>query len=299
MKNRALIFCLFVAALAVACNKPSSPTPAATPSQTPAAKRYHLTGRVRSTDKRANAVNIDGDAIPGFMDAMTMPYTVKDLTLLDKLTPGDQITADVVVQGDDSWIENVVVTGHTSAPPKPITELHIPAPGDEAPDFKLVNQDNHQISLRQYRGRTLLLTFIYTQCPFPDFCPRLSRQFAEINRQLQSNPALYANTHLLSISFDPEHDTPKALRAYAFSVAGSKDAKLFQHWEFAVPKAADLPAIATFFGLAYEKEGVVINHSLSTAVIAPDGRIFKWYTDADWLPADIIKAAAAAQHRAS
>jgi protein SCO1/2 len=295
MKYFLILLCLTVLA---SCNKPAPPAASPTPAA-PAAKRYHLTGRVVSTDKRANAVNIDGDEIPGFMDAMTMPYTVKDLTLLDKLTPGDKITADVVVQGDDSWIENVVVTGHTTAPPKPITELHIPAAGDVVPDFKLVNQDNHQISLRQYRGRTLLLTFIYTQCPFPDFCPRLSRQFAEINRQLQSNPALYANTHLLSISFDPEHDTQKALRAYAFSVAGSKDAALFQHWEFAVPKAADLPAIATFFGLVYEKEGVVINHSLSTALIGPDGRIFKWYSDADWLPADVIKAAADAQHSAS
>jgi protein SCO1/2 len=285
MKSFLILICLTALA---SCNKPSSQTPTATPAAT-AAKRYYLTGRVRSTDKRASAVNID-------MDAMTMPYTVKDLTLLDKLTPGDIITADVVVQGDDSWIENVVVTGHTSAPPKPITELHIPAPGDQVPDFKLVNQDNHQISLRQYRGRTLLLTFIYTQCPFPDFCPRLSRQFAEINRRLQSNPALYANTHLLSISFDPEHDTPKALRAYAFSVAGSKSATLFRHWEFAVPQAADLPAIATFFGLAYEKEGVVINHSLSTAVIGSDGRIFKWYSDSDWQPAEVIKDAAAAVH---
>ena len=294
MKYFLILICLTVLA---SCNKPPSQPPAATTATT-AAKRYQLTGRVVSTDKRGSSVMIDGDEIPGFMGAMTMPYTVKDLTLLDKLTPGDKITADVVVQGDDSWIENVVVTGHTTAPPKPITELHIPAAGDSVPDFKLVNQDNRKISLRQYRGRTLLLTFIYTQCPFPDFCPRLSRQFAEINRQLQSNPALYAKTHLLSISFDPEHDTPKALRAYAFSVSGSKNAALFQHWEFAVPRASDLPAIATFFGLVYDKEGVVINHSLSTAVVGPDGRIFKWYPD-DWQPADVIKAAVDAQHSAS
>jgi protein SCO1/2 len=299
MKSRALIFCLFVTALTLACNKPPSQTPTATPPQSaPAAKRYHLTGHVVSTDKRGSSVMIDGDEIPGFMGAMTMPYTVKDLTLLDKLTPGDKITADVVVQGDDSWIENVVVTGHTTAPPKPVTEMHIPAAGDAVPDFKLVNQDNRKVSLRQYRGRTLLLTFIYTQCPFPDFCPRLSRQFAEINRQLQANPALSAKTRLLSISFDPDHDTPKALRAYAFSVSGSKNAALFQHWEFAVPRASDLPAIATFFGLVYEKEGVVINHSLSTAVVGPDGRIFKWYSDTDWQPATLIQDAAAAQRAA-
>ena len=112
---------------------------------------------------------------------------------------------------------------------------------------------------------------------------------------MQSDPALYAKTHLLSISFDPENDTPKALRAYAFSVSGSKSASLFQHWDFAVPKAADLPAIASFFGLAIEKEGAVLNHSLSTAVVGPDGHIFKWYSDADWQPSDLIKDAAAAQ----
>jgi protein SCO1 len=296
MKYFLILICLTMLA---SCNKPPSQTPTATPAAQPAVKRYHLTGRVVSTDKRGSSVMIDGDAIPDFMDAMTMPYTVKDLTLLDKLTPGDKVTADVVVQGDDSWIENVVVTGHTSALPKPITELHIPVAGDPVPDFKLVNQDNRTISLKAYHGRTLLITFIYTRCPFPDFCPRLSRQFAEINRQLQSNPALYAKTHLLSISFDPEHDTPKALRAYAFSVAGSKSAALFQHWEFAVPKAADLPAIASFFGLAIEKEGVVLNHSLSTAVIGPDGHIFKWYSDTDWQPADVIKDATAAQHATS
>jgi protein SCO1/2 len=286
MKYLLPLICL-TALFSASCNKPAPPATSSAPASATQAgvKRYHLTGRVVSTDKRGNSVLIDGDAIPDFMEAMTMPYTVKDLTLLDKLTRGDKITADVVVQGDDSWIENVVVTGHTTAPPKPLAELHLPAAGDPVPDFKLVNQDNRPISLSQYRGRTLLVTFIYTQCPFPDFCPRLSHQFAEINRQLQSNPALYAKAHLLSISFDPAHDTPKALRAYAFSVSGSKSASLFQHWDFAVPRVADLPAIATFFGLAYVQEGAVINHSVSTAVVGPDGRIFKWYQDTDWQPA--------------
>src|SRR5216684_1700621 len=141
-------FGLLLASLlfAVACNKPAPPAASQTAAQ-PGVKRYHLTGRVVSTDKRGSSVLIDGDAIPNFMEAMTMGYTVKDLTLLDKLSPGDEITADVVVQGDNSWIENVVVTGHT-APPKPITLLHIPSVGDAVPDFKLVNQDNRSISLR-------------------------------------------------------------------------------------------------------------------------------------------------------
>jgi protein SCO1 len=290
IKLRGSAFALFFACLLAACNKPAPQTPA--PSAQ-AVKRYRLTGRVVSTDKRANSVMIDGDDIPGFMAAMTMPYTVKDAAVLDKLTPGDQITADIVVQGDDSWLENIVVAGH-STPPKPSAALHIPAAGDAVPNFKFVNQDNHPISLQRYRGQTLLLTFIYTRCPFPDFCPRLSRQFAEINRQLQNDPALYRKTHLLSITFDPAHDTPKVLRAYAFSCSGSKRASLFQHWEFAAPRPADLATIANFFGLDYQEDGAAITHSLSTAVIGPDGRIFKWYHDSAWQPSDLIKDAAAA-----
>ena len=116
-----------------------------------------------------------------------------------------------------------------------------------------------------------MITFIYTRCPFPDYCPRLSRQFAEINRQLGADPALEAKTHLLSISFDPAHDTPKVLRAYGLAAAGSQPAALFSHWEFVVPQAADLPELARFFGLTYLEDGAVITHSMSTAVIGPDG----------------------------
>src|SRR5258708_7542418 len=115
MKYLLILICLTVL-FSASCNKTPSQPPTAPPqaSAQPGAKRYHLAGRVVSTDKRGNSVLIDGDAIPDFMAAMTMPYTVKDLTLLDKLSPGDKITADVVVQGDDSWLENVVVTGHSA-----------------------------------------------------------------------------------------------------------------------------------------------------------------------------------------
>jgi protein SCO1/2 len=288
--------------LLAACNKPAPPTASPTStSATPAdsgVKRYHLTGRVVSSDKRANSVLIDGDDVPGFMGAMTMPYTVKEQSLLDKLTPGDRITADIVVKGDDSWLENVVVTGHTT-PPKPTAEMHIPAAGDAVPNFRFVNQDNRPISLHQYRGQWLLLTFIYTRCPFPDFCPRLSHQFAEINRQLANDPALYRKTRLLSISFDPVHDTPKVLRAYAYTCSGNKSPALFHHWEFAAPRPRDLAAIANFFGLEYQKDGVTITHSLSTTVIGPSGHIFKWYHGSDWQPADLIKDAADSLHAAS
>jgi len=283
IRNSLLLFSVgLVLVLSVSCNKPVQ-------------KRYHLTGRVVSTDKRSHSVMVDGDDIPGFMAAMTMPYTVKDDSLLDKLSPGDQITADVVVSGDSSWLENIVVTGH-SAPPKPTSELHIPAPGEAVPDFKFVNQDGRRISLDQYRGKALLLTFIYTRCPFPNFCPRVSHEFAEINRQLEGDATLSGKTHLLSVTFDPAHDTPKVLRAYGFSCAGGKQPSLFRHWEFAAPRVADLPAIARFFAVSYSQEGNVINHSLSTAVIGPDGRIFKWYHGVDWQSSELLKDAADALH---
>ena len=215
-------------------------------------------------DTNAGTANIDNEPIAGFMDAMTMPYTIKPPSTLDQLRPGDSITADVVVESDKYWLENVKVTGHPKGPAgTPTATVHIPNPGDPVPDFKLINQNGKRISLHQYRGQTLLLTLIYTRCPFPDFCPRVSHEFAAIDRQVRAAPARYGRTHLLSISFDPAHDTPKVLRAYGFSCAGSKDSALFTHWEFSAVPPAELPKFADYFALTYKKEGGLITHSLS------------------------------------
>jgi protein SCO1/2 len=192
----------------------------------------------------------------------------------------------------DYWLENVKVTGHAAQPPANGPKaFHMPAPGEEVPDFAFTDQDGKHISLHQFRGKTLMVTFVYTRCPFPDFCPRMSSNFGEIYKQLGSNASL-AETQLLSVSFDPEHDTPKVLRNYGFSVAHTHDAALFRRWEFAAPKAADLPKIADFFALTVKPEGGMITHSLSTAVIGPDGKIVKWYHGGDWQVSDLIKDAA-------
>ncbi|MFZ0770348.1 MAG: SCO family protein [Candidatus Sulfotelmatobacter sp.] len=288
-------------AFCTACNREKA-QPAPTASESGAAKRYALKGKVISVDKNAGSANIDNEPIAGFMDAMIMPYTIKPASALDQLQPGDSITADVVVQTDNTyWLENVKVTGHSPTPAaKPTATVHIPAPGDEVPDFKLINQNGKSISLHQYRGQTLLLTLIYTRCPFPDFCPRVSHEFAAIGRQVRADPARYGKTHLLSISFDPAHDTPKVLRAYGFSCAGSrsKDPALFTHWEFAAIPQSELPEFAGYFALTYKEEAGLITHSLSTAVISPNGKIFKWYHGADWQASDLLQDIAAA-HAAS
>jgi protein SCO1/2 len=283
-------------ALSTACNRQQSGSSDASSG----AKRYSLKGKVVSVDKNAGTANIDNEPIAGFMDSMIMPYNVKPASALDQLQPGDSITADVVVESDKYWLENVKVTGHSKpSADKPAARLHIPEPGDEVPDFKLVNQNGKSILLHQYRGQTLLLTLIYTRCPFPDFCPRVSHEFAAIDQQIRADPARYGKTHLLSISFDPTHDTPKVLRAYGLSCAGSKDPSLFKRWEFAAIPQAELPHFADYFALTYEQDGDLITHSLSTAVISPDGKIFKWYHGADWQAADVLQDVAAVAHPAS
>lgn len=260
-------------------------------------KRYPFTGRVVSIDAQAQSAIIDGDAIPGFMDAMPMPYKFKPAETLNHLLPGDAISAEVVVvqsknddvHPPDYWLENVKVTAHIDASHATgANSLHMPAPGEDVPDFSFTNQNAKHITLKQYRGNFLLVTFIYTRCPFPDFCPRMSSNFADIYKQIATNPDL-AGTRLLSITFDPEHDTPKVLRDYGFSVAHTHDPALFKHWEFAAPNAADLPRLADFFALTIKPEGGTITHNLSTAVIGPDGKIVKWYHGNDWQPSDLIK----------
>ena len=283
-----VLIVLSATVFSVACNHGTS-QPGTANSQS-STKRYTFKGKVISVDKNAGTANIDNEPIAGFMDPMIMPYSMKPASMLDQVQPGDSITAEVVVEPEKYWLENVKVTGHSQPSAKPAASMHIPSPGDEVPDFKLVNQSGKNISLHQYRGQTLLLTLIYTRCPFPDFCPRMSANFAEAYKQLTANPAI----HLLSISFDPEHDTPKVLRDHGFSVAHSHDPALFTRWEFAVPTAADLPKIADFFALTVKPEGGLITHTLSTAVIGPDGKIAKWYHGGDWQASDLIKDASMA-----
>jgi protein SCO1/2 len=294
-RSLALICFLTLFIFSSACHRGPSQ-----PANSSAAKRYPFKGKVISIDKNAASANIDNEPIPNYMDSMVMPYPIKPAAMLNTLQPGDTITADVVVQPDNSyWLENVKVVSHSAEPPaKPTASVHIPAPGDAVPDFKLVNQSGKQTSLNQYRGETLLLTLIYTRCPFPDFCPRVTHEFASIDRQLRADPARYGKTHLLSISFDPAHDTPKVLRDYGFSNAATKDPALFTHWEFAAVPSTELPAFADYFSLTYKEEGGLITHSLSTAIISPDGKIFKWYHGADWHASDLLQDIAAA-HAAS
>ena len=254
-------------------------------------KIYKLRGKVVSTDSARGEVTLNHEAIPGFMEAMTMPYKLKDPNILSELHPGDAITADVLVSQNpdaDVLLDHIVVVAQAKPDYKPTVSYHVPAAGDQVPDFKLRNQDGRPIRLAQFKGKALLITFIYTRCPRPDFCPRVTHNFAEVNRELAGTPALYAKTHLLCVSFDPEHDSPERLRAYGAAYIGTDAKGAFTHWDFAVPAAQVLKEMAQFFNVGMSDAGDgSINHTLSTTLIGPDGKVVKFYPGNEWTAAQV------------
>jgi protein SCO1/2 len=255
-------------------------------------KVYKLRGKVLSIDATTGKVLLNHQAIPGFMDAMVMQYRLKDPSILGELHPGDVITADVLVSPDpdvDVLLDHIVVVAQGKPDYKPEVFYHVPAPGDTVPDFKLRNQDGRQIHLSQFRGKALLVTFIYTRCPLPDFCPRVTRNFAIVDKRLAGDPALYARTHLMCVSFDPEHDTPERLRAYGATYIGSGAKNAFSHLEFAVPDRPVLLEMAKYFdlGMTPGAEGT-ITHTLSTTLIGPDGRVVHFYPGNEWTAEEIF-----------
>jgi protein SCO1/2 len=257
------------------------------------AKSFQVKGKVISTD--ATHVTLDHEAVPGFMGAMTMAYKLKDPNVISELHPGDRITATIEVEQDAAGFKNprldhIVITAQAKPDYKPSVQYHVPAAGDVVPNFKLVNQDGRTIQLNQFKGRALLVTFIFTRCEMPDFCPRMSSNFAEIDKGLAAAPGLRGKTHLLSISFDPSYDTPAVLKKYGAAYAGRLGKGGFAEWDFAAPPVKELPAVEQYFNVGVTGEGVTTMHSLSTVLIGKDGKIVAWYPTNDWKPADLLAA---------
>lgn len=249
-------------------------------------QRYELNGTVVSVDKRAATVTIAHEAIPGYMEAMSMPFKLRDERLLSELAEGDRVHATLVVAGLRSWLDDVVRTRESvdsSNLSKPDSWAE-PQRGAEVPDFKLVDHNGKRLSLHQYRGQTLVLSFIYTRCPLPDYCPLITDNFSQLEKLLQSEPGSLPQTRLLSITVDPEYDTPKVLRKYA--AAHSADPA---HWDFATGTKEEVKQIATYFGMQYWREGDQVIHSLRTAIVAPDGKFVKLYRGNEWKPDEVIE----------
>jgi len=247
-------------------------------------RRFAMRGTVVSIDRPQQRIVVDHEDIPGFMAAMAMPYPVAEPRLLDAAAPGDQITADVVVTDTSARLENIVVV-KKAEPTKPGGQLQQGQPAGMAPNFEFVNQDGKHIQLHEYRGKAVLLTFIYTRCPLADYCPLASHNFAQIEKALAKTPDIYAKTHLLSISFDSDYDTPEVLRNYSRSFMAKP---AFDHWEFATIPKSSRAAVAKFFNLFLVEEGGQFTHSMTTALIAPDGSVQRWYSANDWKPAEVL-----------
>ena len=251
--------------------------------------KFVLTGRVISKQPATQQLIVDNDDIPGFMSAMTMPYAVKDPEGFKNVQPADVIRADVVVpQPGQFWLENVKVIGKVAAR----TAAEGPAPqvlmvGDKAPDVPMVNQDGKTLHFSQFKGQAVLLTFIYTRCPFPDYCPLISRQFSAIQKELAKNPDDYKKTHLISISLDPKYDTAAVLHAYGLTYL-DHDPKGFNHWDFVSTTRADLEKLTGSFGLSLSQEDGQISHSLNTILLAPDGTVAEMWPGNEWQPSEVL-----------
>jgi protein SCO1/2 len=222
------------------------------------------------------------------MKGMTMPFTVRDEWVFNVAQPGDELRGTLVVTSSAGYIQGVSVNKAADGAARSSTSaVHLPAIGEQAPDFSFVDQDGRHLRLRQLRGRPVLLTFIYTRGPLPDFCIRMSNNFAELSKELKrSEPALYRKLLLVSISIDPEYDTPAVLKGYGASYAGTVD-PAFEHWKFVSGTPAETRKAADFFGLSYNREGGQIVHSLRTVLLAPNGTIAAEFAGNDWKPGDV------------
>jgi protein SCO1/2 len=254
-------------------------------------RRFELRGRVVGVDAEGRTVTVDHEEVEGFMPGMTMPFPVKDEKMFGSLTPGDGLNAILVVRDRGTereyWIQDLVVSRSlpSAGGPSPAEATRI---GELAPDTDLVNQDGKRFRLSDHRGKAVLVTFIYTRCPLVDFCPRMTRHFEALEEMLRADPELYRRTHLLTLSFDPEFDTPETLKAYAVQMVQATD-ETFAHWEFATGDPESVRELASFLQLEYRAEKDEIVHNLRTALLAPDGTLKEIYRGNEWSPEDALE----------
>jgi protein SCO1/2 len=293
---RYFILLSFSILLFAGCQKPSASNQNASAD----AKRYKLKGKVVSVDRAAKKATVDHEEVPGYMKAMQMEFEIRADWVWDDLTPGSDIRADLVVDknGAEYWLENLGIVAAPTAnqPPVPVDERFAQI-GKEVPDFSLTNQDGKRISVKDFRGKALAITFIYVRCPLPEYCTKMSTNFSDLANQVREDAALRDKVRLLTISFDPERDTPAKLKEYGTGYYGRGVKPDFELWQLAVGKNAEVRKIADFFGLRYEVDAsdkTQFNHSLRTAVIAPDGKVTRILSGNDWTPNDLLREMEAA-----
>src|SRR2546422_9404393 len=259
---------------------------------TPSNQRvYALQGQVLAVAPNHGEATIKHEDIKGFMPAMTMPYKVKEAKLLDNIAPGDLINATLVVVSNDAYLTAVKRVGSAPlekpsvAAPAASSGFELLKAGEAVPDASFVDQDGSKIGFSAFQGSTVVVTFIYTKCPLPTFCPLMDRHFATIQTNLKNDPSL-TNVHLVSISFDPITDTPPVLKKHARTLNADP-----RRWTFLTGTRDDIDQFAARFGVsvarAYDNP-LDITHTLRTALVDADGKLVKVYTGNEWTPEQVL-----------
>jgi len=258
-------------------------------------KLYKTRGVVEKITNDRRTATIDTEKIPGYMDAMTMDYPVQNTNELRGISSGDKIRFTLVVSNDTDWIQNIHRTGHTksmmtNSPSMqmnmsngPKTELGV---GDTLPDGVLTTETGREVHLSDFRGKALALTFFYTRCPLPNYCPLMNRNFADARKLILSTPDAPTNWEFLSISFDPSNDTPGVLANFGAFYRDDDP----HHWLFASAPTNTLATLAVAVDLMVFREGSTISHNLRTVVLDPQGRIAREFDGNQWTPNDLATA---------
>jgi protein SCO1/2 len=281
---------LLLATLACRQNNAQAPTSAATKTNL---QVYQVKGVVREVIAEKKKVKITHEEIPNYMEAMTMLFDVKNAGELNGLQPGDSVSFRMLVTDDDGWIDQVkrLDSPRTPLPSEPppfrrVRDVEPLAVGDKLPDYTFTNALGRVVRLSEFQGRALGFTFIFTRCPFPTFCPRLSSSFAEAAEKLTAMPGGPTNWHLLSITIDPDYDTPERLKAYAARYKADP-----AHWDHVTGTLIDITAIGEQFGLQFWRSNPnePVNHNVRTVVVDATGRI-QWITpDNEWKPEVLVE----------
>ncbi len=288
---------------------PASPARAVSPGTTNSATTqtnqlgpqiFFVKGEITELKAGTRRIVIKHEDIPNYMPAMTMPFDVKDPKELQNLKVGDKISFRMLVTEDEGWIDRLVVlenAGMGKPPTRPTTRLVRDVValqiGDPMPNYPFTNQLGQAVTFSQYRGQALALTFIFTRCPFPNFCPRMSDNFSKTYAQLMASKNGPTNFHLFSMSFDTDYDTPEHLKSYAEHYHYDPN-----YWSFLTGALIDIDALTEQFGLVFPRElgTFQFNHNMRTVVIDTQGRVQQIIAGNEWKPeelaAELIKAAA-------
>ena len=254
--------------------------------QAPPAREFTLVGQVLAVAPERNEITIKHEDVKNFMPGMTMPFKVQDPALLRDRTPGDLVTATLVVEEVGAYLSTLSKTGSapvTDAPPAPVAEGM--KPGDTVADAAFLDQDATTRRLADWRGHRVALTFIYTRCPLPDFCPMMDRHFVAVQQAMAKAPE-FADARLLTVTMDPAFDKPAVLKNHARGLEAD-----LATWSFLSPREAGAAAFFEQFGLIVERDGsggADITHNLRTVVLDAEGRVSAIRTGNDWTPAQLI-----------